>query len=112
MVALVAAGGPVARTRNGNLERTTTMRKTIIFGAIAALFGLVAAAQASNDHAERAMRNGGQITYMDTDDRGETAEHKMRERAEHGVRERDDDAYEHGRKAREHRERRERHDRD
>jgi hypothetical protein len=87
-----------------------TMRKTIIFGAIAALFGLMAAAQAS-DHAERALRNGGQATYVDTDDRSEIAEHKMRERAGYGVRDRDDDAYEHGKEARE-REHRERHDRD
>jgi hypothetical protein len=72
------------------------MRKTIIFGAIAALFGLVAAAQASNDRDERTMRNGGQTTYADTDDRDERAEHKMRERAEHGVRDRDDDYRERG----------------
>jgi hypothetical protein len=84
------------------------MRKTIIFGAIAALFGLVAAAQASDDHAKRATRNAGQMTYADTDDRGETAEHRMRERAEHGVRYRvDDDAYEHSRE-REHRKRNDR----
>jgi len=85
------------------------MRKTIIFGAIAALFGVVAAAQAS-DHAERTMKNGGQMTYADTDDRGETAEHRARERAEDGVRDRDD-AYEHGKVARE-RKHRERNDRD
>jgi hypothetical protein len=83
-----------------------TMRKTIIFGAIAALFGLVAAAQAG-DHAERTMKNGGQITYADTDDRGE---HKTRERAEYSVRGRDDDSREHGKEARE-REHRERNDR-
>jgi hypothetical protein len=86
------------------------MRKTIIFGAIAALFGLVAAAQA-NDHAERTMKNGGRITYTDADDHGELAEHRARERAEHRVRDRDDDAYEHSREARE-RKYRERNDRD
>ena len=77
------------------------MRKTIIFGAIAALFGLVAVAQASNDHAERAMRNGGQITYADTDDRSEAAEPGMRERAEHRIRNRDDDSREHGKEVHE-----------
>jgi hypothetical protein len=87
------------------------MRKTIIFCAIAALFGLVAAAQASNDDAEQAMRKGGQMTYADTDDRGETAAHKMRERAEHGVRDRDHDAYEHNKEALKH-EYRKRNDRD
>ena len=84
------------------------MRKSIIFGAIAALFGIVGAAQAS-DYAERTIKNGGQVTYADADDRHETAKHKMRARAGHGVRDRDDDAYEDGKEAREHRER---HDRD
>jgi hypothetical protein len=111
MVALVAAGGPIAATRNGNPERTMTMRKTIIFGAIAALLGLAATAQASDDHAERTMRNGGQTTHVETEGRGETAEHKTRERAEYSVRDRDDDAYEHRKEAHE-REHRERHDRD
>jgi hypothetical protein len=76
-----------------------TMRKTIIYGAIATLLGLAAAEASNND--ERAMRNGGRMTYADTDDRGETAEHKMRERAEHGGRHRDDDSREHGKDARE-----------
>ena len=75
------------------------MRKTIIFGAIAALFGLAAAAQA-NDQAKPAMQDGHQITQKaDTDGRGEKAEAKKGERAEVG--ERDDDAREHGKEARE-----------
>jgi len=82
------------------------MRKTIIFGAVAALLGLAATAQASNDHAERRM-NGEQTTSTDTDNRGEKAEHRMRDR---------DDAYEHSKEARERNERerehRERNDRD
>lgn len=86
------------------------MRKTIIFGAIAAVLGLAATAQASSDDAERAIRNGG-VTYADTDDRGETAEHRTRERAEYRVRDRDHDAYEHRNKVRE-RKHRERYDRD
>lgn len=79
------------------------MRKTIIFSAIAALLGFVAVAQASDNYAERAMRNGGQTTYADADDRHEAAEHKMRGRAEY--RDRDDDANEHREEAheREHR---------
>jgi len=77
------------------------MRKTIIFGAIAALFGLVAAAQASNDDARPGMKDDSQITrHVETVGGGEMAEHKTRERAE--VRERDDDdAREHGKEARE-----------
>lgn len=79
------------------------MRKTIIFGAIAALFGLVAAAEAGND-AERA--NGGQATYADADDRGNTAAQANRERAGHRMHHRsDDDAHGHGKEAREHRHR-------
>ena len=74
------------------------MRKTIIFGAIAALFGLVAAAQASNDDAKPGMKDDSHITRnVETVGRGEMAEHK--ERAE--VRERDDDSREHGKEARE-----------
>ncbi len=76
------------------------MRKTIIFGAIAALFGLAAAAQASNDQAKPATKDGAQITQKaETEGRGEMAEHKTKARAE--VRERDDDAREHGKEARE-----------
>ena len=60
------------------------MRKTIIFGTIAALFGLVAAAQAANDQAKPAMKDAGQITQKaDTDGRGETAGIKKHERGEH-----------------------------
>ena len=80
------------------------MRKTIIFGAIAALFGLVAAAQASNDDAKPGMKDDSHITrHVETEGRGETAEHKTRERSEY--RERGDDADEHGKEAheREHR---------
>lgn len=77
------------------------MRKTIIFGAIATLFGLAVAAQASDDHAERAMRNGGQTTHVETEGRGEMAEHKDRERAEYRVRDRGDDSREHSKEARE-----------
>jgi len=74
------------------------MRKTIIFGAIAALFGLVAAAQASNDDAKSGMKGDSQITRkVETVGRGEMAEHK--ERAE--AHERDDDAREHHKEARE-----------
>ena len=51
------------------------------------------------------------ITYVDTDGRGEIAEHKTRERAEYSVRHRDYDAYEHGKEAREH-DHREQNDRD
>ncbi len=73
------------------------MRKTIIFGAIAALFGLAAVAQAANDQAKPAMKDAGQITQKaDTDSRGEKAEHKNKMRAE--ARERDDDTREHGKK--------------
>jgi hypothetical protein len=64
------------------------MRKTIIFGTIAALFGLVAAAQAgndvSNDRAKPFAKDAGQITQKaDTDGRGERAEVKKQERGEH-----------------------------
>jgi hypothetical protein len=111
MVALVATGCPVVLNLKRKPERTMTMRKTIIFGAVAALLGLAATAQASNDHAERAMRNGGQTTYADTDDRGELAEHRTQERAEYRGRDRDGDAYEHGKKARERKDR-ERNDHD
>jgi len=76
------------------------MRKTIIFGAIAALFGLVAAAQASNDDAKPGMKDDSHITrHVETEGRGELAEHRNRERAEY--REGDDDAYEHGKESRE-----------
>lgn len=78
------------------------MRKTIIFSAIAALFGLVAAAEAGND-AERTRTNGGPATYADTDDRGNMAAHANRE---HRMHHRDDgDAHGHGKEAREHRHR-------
>lgn len=82
------------------------MRKTIIFGAIAALLGLAATAQASNDQDERAMRKGGQFTYTDSDDRDKAAAHEMHERAEHGMRNRHH-SREHGKEAheREHRSR-------
>jgi hypothetical protein len=110
MVAVVTAGCPVVKTRNTNLKRTTTMRKTIIFGAIAAVFGLVVAAHAS-EHAERAVKNGGQISYAEADERGEMARHWERERAEYSVRGRDDDTYEHSKEARE-RKHREHDDRD
>lgn len=76
------------------------MRKTIILGAIAALFGLVAAAQASNDDVKPGMKDDSQIIrHVETEGRGEMTEHKYRERTEY--RERDDDAREHGREARE-----------
>lgn len=76
------------------------MRKTIVFGAIAALFGLAAVAQAANNQAKPAMKDAGQITQkVDTESRGEMAETKMRERAEY--REHDDDTREHGKEARE-----------
>ena len=76
------------------------MRKTIIFGAIAALFGLVAAAQASNDQAKPGMKADSQITQKaETVGHGEMAETKKNERAESA--ERDDDAREHGKEARE-----------
>lgn len=75
------------------------MRKTIIFGAIAALFGLVAAAQASDD-AKPGMKDDSYITrHVETVGHNEMAEHKTRERAE--VRGRDDDSREHGKEARE-----------
>lgn len=74
------------------------MRRTIIFAAIPALLGLAAAAWASDEQAERPMRNSSQTAYVNTDDRGETAEHKMRERS---VRHRADDSREHGKEARE-----------
>lgn len=81
------------------------MRKTIIFGAIAALFGLVAAAEAGND-AERTRTNGGPATYADTDDRGNMAAHANREHVGHRMHHRsDDDAHGHGKEAREHRHR-------
>jgi hypothetical protein len=76
------------------------MRKTIIFGAIAALLGLAATAQASNDQAERAMRKGGQISHSDSHHRGRTAGHEMHERAEHGERHRDH-SREHGKESHE-----------
>jgi hypothetical protein len=77
------------------------MRKTIIFGTIAALFGLVAAAQASNDvsndQAKPFAKHETHITQKaDTDGRGENAEHKNKMRTE--ARERDDDAREHSKK--------------
>ncbi len=76
------------------------MRKTIIFGAIAALFGLVAVAQASNDDAKPGMKDDSHITrHVETVGGGEMAEHKKNERAEH--RERDDDSREHGKELRE-----------
>ncbi len=81
------------------------MRKTIIFGAIAALFGLVAAAQANNDDVQPTMTPSGQVTNSDHDDRGETAEHRVRERAEYRVRDGDHAAYERSKKAREHKHR-------
>jgi hypothetical protein len=86
------------------------MRKTIIFGAVAALFGLVAAAQANNDDVQPPMTSG-QVTHSDHDDDGDTAEHRVRERAEYRVRDRDHDAYERSKKARE-RKHREHNDRD
>jgi len=76
------------------------MRKTIIFGAIAALFGLVFAAQASNDGVRPGMKDDSQITrHVETEGHKEMAEQKNRARAE--VRDRDDDAREHGKEARE-----------
>jgi len=76
------------------------MRKTIIFGAIAALFGLAAVAQAANDQAKPAMKDAGQITQKaDTDGRGDMAEHKNKARAE--VRERDEDGRGYRKEARE-----------
>ncbi len=76
------------------------MRKTIIFGAIAAVFGLAAVAQAANDQAKPAMNDAGQITQKaDTEMRGEKAEHKTKMRTE--ARERDDDAREHRKEVRE-----------
>jgi hypothetical protein len=87
------------------------MRKTIIFGAIAALFGLVAAAQANNDDVQPTITTSGQVTYSDHDDGGDTAGHRVRERTEYRVRDRDHDAYERSKKARE-RKHREHNDRD
>jgi hypothetical protein len=76
------------------------MRKTIIFGAIAALFGLVAAAQASDDDARPGMKDRSHFTrHVETEGRGDMAERTYRERDE--ARERDDDAYEHGKEAHE-----------
>ena len=76
------------------------MRKTIIFGSIAALFGLGAVAQAANDQAKPALKDAGQITQKaDTDVRGEKAEHENKVRTE--ARERDDDAREHRKEVRE-----------
>ena len=76
------------------------MRKTIIFGATAALFGLAAVAQAANDQAKPAMKDAGQITQKaDTDGRGDMAEHKNKMRTE--ARERDDDGRGHRKEARE-----------
>jgi hypothetical protein len=78
------------------------MRKTIIFGTIAALFGLVTVAQASSDKAKPATKDGAQITQKaETEGRGEKAEVKKRERAEYGARERNDDAREKGKEVRE-----------
>jgi nucleosome binding factor SPN SPT16 subunit len=86
------------------------MRKTIIFGTVAALFGVAAVAQAANDQAKAAMKDAGQITQKaDTDARREKAEHKTKMRTE--ARERGDDAREHRKEARErehHKEARER----
>lgn len=84
------------------------MHKTIIFGAIAALIGLAAAAQA-NDQAKPTMQDGAQITQKaDTDGRGEKAEVKKDERAEIGEH---DDEHAKGKEGREH-ESGEREDRD
>ncbi len=76
------------------------MRKTIIFGAIAALFGLAAAAQASNDQAKPGMKDDSQITRnVETVGGGEMAETKKNERAE--VADRGGDSREHGKETRE-----------
>lgn len=78
------------------------MRKTIIFGAIAALFGLVAAAQASNHQAKPATNDGVQIAQkVEAEGRGEKAEVKKNERIEYSARERNDDARAKGKEARE-----------
>jgi hypothetical protein len=80
------------------------MRKTIVFGAIAALLGLAAAAQASNDDAKTGMKDDSHITRQtETVGRSDEAEHEAHERAEY--RKRDDDSREHGNEAdeREHR---------
>ena len=75
------------------------MRKTIIFGAIATVFGLATVAQAANDQAKPAMKDSGQFAQKaDTEARGEKAEHKTKMRTE--ARERDDDAREHRKEAR------------
>lgn len=75
------------------------MRKTIIFGAIAAVLGLAAAAQASNDFAKPAMKDGQQVSQkMETEGRGDRTEAKKREHAEY--RERDKHARKHTREYR------------
>ncbi len=75
------------------------MGKAIIFGAIAALFGFVAAAQACNDDATPGMKGDSHIIRdVETEGRGERAGHKNGERAE--VQDRDDDPREHGKEAR------------
>jgi hypothetical protein len=82
------------------------MRKTIIFGTVAALFGLAAVAQASNDKAKPAMKDGTQITQKaEAEGRGERAELKKSERTEYSARERNDDAREKGKEARKHEDR-------
>jgi hypothetical protein len=64
------------------------MRKTIIFGALAALLGFAAAAQASDD--DRSFTTGaGQVTQEHSTD-GRYADHDRNERREHARNERDD----------------------
>lgn len=78
------------------------MRKTIIFGAVMALFGLAAAAQASSDQGKPVMKDGNQITQKaETEGRVEKTEHKKGEHAGYSARERDGDAREKGEEARE-----------
>lgn len=72
------------------------MRKTIIFGAIAALFGLAAMAWASNDQTKGIMKDDAQIAQKaEIDGPGRKAE-----RAEYSVRERHGEAREHSKEAR------------
>ncbi len=84
------------------------MRKTIIFGAIAALFGLAAVAQAASDQAKPAIKDDGQITQKAmTDGRGEKTDGKKG--TEYRSHEGGDDAHAKGEEAHE---RGEREDRD
>jgi hypothetical protein len=64
-----------------------TMQKTIIFGALAALLGFAAAAQASDD--DRSLTTGaGQVAQERMSD-GRYADHDRYERREHARNERD-----------------------